>query len=269
VISHKSIGVSLIDSQQDIPACLVLQPPKLPIDTQHQILSFSQQVLEASCFGFMDRWLPSLLKERGWSCGAAIELTTGLRIIKKHLKNLPKGCLNTTGQSSFQRLTSIVTQLRHAAVHRLHLTSDQLLKQVHSAHLLAEALQDSGAKDMLGILYVQVDRCVKRMDHDMGVMEQEARRGLLQIKMQRDALRQSELVLQKSIAQQQVDIPSAAGQELIGSIDTIINTQSPNRDGEIKSTVSRDQNVKYTGCNSIVVDEADIESDEDRLRAEL
>jgi hypothetical protein len=202
VISHNSVEVSVINSQQDLPACLVLQPPKLPIGTQHQLLSFSQQALEASCFAFMDRWLPSLLKERDWNCGAAIELTTGLRIIKKHLKNLPKGCLNTTGQSSFQELASIVTRLRHAVVHRLHLTSDQLLKQVHSAHLLAEALQDSGAKDILSILYVQVDMCVKQMDHVMGVMEQEARRGLLQIEMQRDALRQSELVLQTSIAQQ-------------------------------------------------------------------
>jgi hypothetical protein len=41
----------------------------------------------------------------------------------------------------------------------------------------------------------------------MGVMEEEARRGLLRIEMQRDALRQSELVLQTSIAQQQIDIP--------------------------------------------------------------
>jgi hypothetical protein len=144
-----------------------------------------------------------------------------------------------------------------------------LLKQVHSAHLLAEALQDSGAKDILGILYGQVDMCVKQMDHVMGVMEQESRRGLLQIEIQRDALRQSELVLQTSIAQQQIDIPLAAGQELIGSISTMINPRSPNRDGEIKSTVTRDQHTRYTGCNSVVLDEADIESDEDRLRAEL
>jgi hypothetical protein len=49
----------------------------------------------------------------------------------------------------------------------------------------------------------------------------------------------------------------------------MINSQSPNRDGEIKSTVTRDQHTRYIGCNSVVVDEADIESDEDRLRAEL
>jgi hypothetical protein len=32
---------------------------------------------------------------------------------------------------------------------------------------------------MLGILYIQVDRCVKRMDYGIGVMEQEVRRRLL------------------------------------------------------------------------------------------
>jgi hypothetical protein len=217
----------------------------------------------------MNRWLPSLLKERGWYCGAAIELTTGLRIIQKRLKNLPKGCLSTTGQPCFQELTSTVIQLRHAAVHRSHLTSEQLLKQVHSAHLLAEALQDIEVKDILGDLHIQVNRCVKQMDHEIGVLEQEARRELLQIEMQRDTLRQSELVLQNSIAQQQIDIPLVVGQELIGSISTMINLQNPNRDRKMKSTVTRYHHTKYTGCDSVVVDEADIESDEDRLRAEL
>jgi hypothetical protein len=190
-------------------------------------------------------------------------------MIKKHLKNLPKGCLNTSGQSSFQELTSIVTQLRHAAVHRIHLTSDQLLKQVHSAHLLAKALQDRGAIDILGVIYVQVDKYVIQMNHDMGVIQQEARSVLLQIEMQREALRQRELVLQKSIAQQQIDISSVAGRDLIGSMITITNPQSSDRDGEVKSTLTRDQHSRYTGCNSVIVDETDIESDEDRLRAEL
>jgi hypothetical protein len=217
----------------------------------------------------MGRCLPYLLEERGWDCEAAIELPRGLRMIDKHSKNLPKGCLNPTGQSSFQELTMIVTQLRNAAVHRTHLTSDELLKQVHSAHLLAEALQDSGAKDILGILHVQVNKFIKRMDHDMRIMEREARRGLLHIKMQRDALCQKEEILQKSIAQQQIDIPSAAGKELIELISSMIDPQRSNIDGEIKSTVTCDKHVGYTGCNSVAVDEADIESDEDRLRAEL
>jgi hypothetical protein len=98
-----------VDRQQKRSSWAVVQPLKFPIDVQHWILSFSQQILEASCFKFMYKWDPSLLQERGWNCGAAVELTKWLHIIKQHLNNLPKECLSTTGQASFGELSSIVT----------------------------------------------------------------------------------------------------------------------------------------------------------------
>jgi hypothetical protein len=57
--------VPAVKSAERVVTCLVLRPPKLPIDVQHRILLVVQQILEESCFKFMKECIPSLLKERG------------------------------------------------------------------------------------------------------------------------------------------------------------------------------------------------------------
>lgn len=96
------------------------------------------------------------------------------------------------------------------------------------------------------------------MDHDMDVMKQEAERRV----------RQLELMLQTTIAQQQNRISSAAGQGLIDSITTEFRLNLPNAAAEIKSTFTGDEHARNTG-GTIVIDEDDIESDENQLQTEL
>jgi hypothetical protein len=152
-----------------------------------------------------------------------------------------------------------ITQLRHTVVHRLHITSVQLLKQVHSAYILAEVLQDNECRDKLQTIHSEVDTWVKNMDHDTEVMKQETERKV----------RQLELMLQQTtIAQQQNEISSAAGQGLINSITTEFGLHHTNAAAEVKGSLSCDEHARSTG-GIIPIDEGDIESDENQLQAEL
>jgi hypothetical protein len=109
--------------------------------------------------------------------------------------------MNTQQQKCFKETLLYITRLRHTAVHRLHLTSIQLLKQVHSAYMLAKALQDNKGRNRLETIHLRVDARVKNMDHDTEVMKQELERRVCQL----------ELMLQTTIAQQQNKISLAAG----------------------------------------------------------
>lgn len=199
-----------------------------------------------------------MLEKCGWTCAAAVKLTNWVRVIKKHLDILPNGCMNTEQQKRFKETLPYIIRLRHTAVHRLHLTSVQLLKQVHSACILAEVLQDNECRNRLQTIHSRLDMWVKNMDHDMEVMKQEAERRVHQL----------ELMLQTTIAQQQNKISSAAGQGLVDSIITEFGLHPPDATAEIKSTFTRDEHAKDTGGN-ILIDEDDIESDENRLQTEL
>jgi hypothetical protein len=192
------LGNYILNSQGNRPFHVTLGLPVFPYDVQHRILSSSQQILEEACFRFMKRWLSSLLERRGWTCAAAVELTKWVRVIEEHLIILPNICMNTEQQKCFKETLPYITRLRHTAVHRLQLTSGQLLKQVHSAYMLAEVLQDNECRNRLQTIHLKVDAWVKNMDHDTEVMKQEAERRV----------RQLELMLQATIAQQQNKIPS-------------------------------------------------------------
>ncbi|KAH7563655.1 hypothetical protein J3E72DRAFT_419392 [Bipolaris maydis] len=251
-------GISIVNSQGNRPFYVTPRPSAFPYNVQHYILSLSQQILEEACFLFMKRWLPSLLEKRGWGCAAAVELTNWVRVIKKHLDILPDGCMNTEQQKRFKEILPYIIRLRHTAVHRLQLTSVQLLKQVHSAYILAEVLQENECRNRLQTIHLKLDTWAKNMDDDMEVMKQEAQRRV----------RQLELILQTTIAQQQNKISSAAGQGLIDSITTELGLHHLDVTAEIKGIFTRDERARDTGGN-IIIDEDDIESDENRLQTEL
>ena len=252
------IGISILNSQGNGPFHVTLRPSVFPYNFQHHILSSSQQILEEACFRFMKRWLPSVLKKYNWTCAAAVELTKWVRVIKKHLDILPNGCMNTEQQMCFEETLPYITQLRHTAVHRLHLTSVQLLKQVHSAYMLAGVLQDNEGRNRLETIHLRVDAWVKNMNHNTEVMKQEAERRV----------RQLELELQETIAQQQNKISLAAGQGLIESITSELGLHYPNAAAEVKGTLTCDEHAGNTGGITLI-DEDDIESDENRLQTEL
>ncbi|KAB2100037.1 hypothetical protein AG0111_0g11790 [Alternaria gaisen] len=261
-------GVHIASSRKTGSACLVLHHPRIPFQIQHRVLSVAQQILEESCFNFIRAWLPSLLEERGWRCAVAVELTKWLCVIKKHMKSLPENCMSIAERASFNRLVPIVAQVRHAAVHRLHLPSDRLLSQIYSASMLFEALREETGKASLQTMYAQVDTHVKKMNQDAEAMNQEGRKRIIQIQAEREKLRQDELLLHQSMAQQLINISVVAGQSLTQSMATAFPPSMPGAVGSSENMATEDERATNDDFH-VTINDTNIQSDEGQLQAKL
>jgi len=212
----------------------------------------------------MKEWLPLVLEKRGWGSAAACELTKWLRILRKHLKDLPDGCITIDGQAAFDNAAPTVAQLRHTVVHRLHLSSQEFLDQLHSARMLVEVLRDGETAARLHSLYTEVDKHARKMEHDTMTMQQVVHNTLVQIQKQKEALVQWEQSFLTHIAQQKNNIPVSAGQALDESVDALLDDHGMDKLVGKQPMASLNE-IAYGG----VVYQDDIESDEDKLKAEL
>jgi hypothetical protein len=124
--------------------------------------------------------------------------------------------------------------------------------------MLAEVLQDNEGRYRFDTIHLRANAWVENIDHNTEVMKQEAERRV----------RQLELVLQTTIAQQQNKISLAAGQGLIESITSELGLHHPNAAAEVKGTLTCDEHAGDTGGVTLI-NEDDIESDENWLQTEL
>jgi hypothetical protein len=244
-----------------------LEPHRFPYDIQHQILSRTQQLLEESCFNFVGLWLPSVLEKLGWNCAAAGELTEWLNILREHALDLPERCISTEGRALLNNVAPAVARLRHTAVHRLHLTPEAFLEQIHSACKLAEVLQDARSMSTLQALYRLVDTHAKKMECGVVAIQEEVGAKLDQINKQKEALVQQEHQLLSDAAQRNINIPIAIGQALLDSIAMVLIPDKPIVIMEKRSIGGRDKSDAQ--AYDVIFEDDDIESDEDRLQAEL
>lgn len=106
------------------------------------------------------------------------------------------------------------------------------------------------------------------MEHDIEAIQQEAGTTLLRLQRQKEALARREQQLLSDAAQQKIDIPAAAGQALVESINVLLAANEPNMAVEKQGMIRRDGNA-LDADYGVTVEEDDIESDEDRLQAEL
>ncbi|KAH9882691.1 hypothetical protein J1614_000056 [Plenodomus biglobosus] len=243
------------------------QPPRFPYETQHRVLSITQQLLEDSCFNFVKKWLPSVLEKYGWKCAAAGELTEWLYILKEHVRDLPDGSISREGWASLKNIAPVVARLRHTVVHRLHLDRDTFFRQIRSALILVEVLQDVRSMSILRTLYESVETHAKKMDCSTEAVQQEVDTTLLQVQREREGLAQRERELLSHAAQRNIDIPIATGLQLLDSINALLAPCNPNIVVEKQSIGGLDNNALHT--YGVIVEDDDIESDEERLQAEL
>jgi hypothetical protein len=133
--------------------------------------------------------------------------------------------------------------------------------------MLAEVLQDAGSMSTLQALYRTVDTRAKQMEHDVVAMQQEVHTTLIQIQTEKQELAQREQQVLSYAAQQNIDIPIVIGRALLESINTVPVPGKPTMIAEEQSIGGRD--ISAVRAYGVVVEDDDIESDEDRLQAEL
>lgn len=242
------------------------RPPKFSYKYQHHVLATIQQILEESCFNFTQAWLPAVLVESAWTCAAAVELTKWLEIMQKHLKTLPEDCIDESGRAMFKEIRPRLAHLRHSAVHRLHLAPDKVLEEVHAALMLAKTLRDGSCTSKLQALHTRLEETIGQTKHDTEAMQQEVNHAYLAIQRQRKALDRQEQQLRAYAAEQISRISEAADLSLLDCAYVLRDVRGPERGSE--QSIQCNKHSVVSDC-SVCVDEDDIESDEDQLKADL
>lgn len=191
-------GFTLTESLKEDETEPLSRPCLLPKNVQHRILTNTQSLLENSCFDFASRWLPTVLLENGWDCAVACELQRWVRVLKSHVTQLPDHALCGASTQSLEKIARSIPRLRHTAVHRLSLTTNELLELLASAIELTVVLQDQARAEKLKRLHDEVKAQVDSIGQSKNRISEELRPQLRRIEGMRAGLinREKHLVSQ-------------------------------------------------------------------------
>ncbi|QVM12790.1 U4/U6-U5 snRNP complex subunit dib1, variant 2 [Coccidioides posadasii str. Silveira] len=181
-------------SGTNIPGTKVrsLFPPYIPYKVQHAILSKIQTLLEKSCYEFTSKWAPALASERGWDCPEAIELNRWTGNMYYRLKNLPDGALDNRYNSDISSVFASLCGLRHAAVHRLHVSVRGLDDMIHNAIIFTGMIRDTTRECQLNELHLELKRITRSQELHLHFLENRLKDEFTKIRELREELNRRE-----------------------------------------------------------------------------
>ncbi|KAM7206477.1 hypothetical protein V8F20_002826 [Naviculisporaceae sp. PSN 640] len=131
-----------IDPSATTSELLEVSAHSLLFSAQLDILASVERILEETCFGFAQRYLPSVLLDNRYECSAAVELGVWAMILTEHREHLGATVCPTLQDASFPGLVEFMKSLRHTFVHRQLISAAYVFRLISSAADLANMLQD-------------------------------------------------------------------------------------------------------------------------------
>lgn len=165
-----------------------LYPIYIPYRAQHVILNEAQRLLEESCFDFIQKWLPSILEEKGWECASSVELTKSTQLLAVYSTKIPKEAFINLGATPLTQILYATNRLRHSAVHRLPNTARGIRDLCRCGYALAATLGDHARAAQLDGICNELDDKMETMKLNKNALEDAATAGLDEIKRQREEL---------------------------------------------------------------------------------
>ncbi|KAJ5904924.1 uncharacterized protein N7473_001840 [Penicillium subrubescens] len=104
----------------------------VPYQAQHFILQTMQRCLEQNAFQFAQKWLVSESQALGWTCPEALELHIFFRVLAKQQRKVRSDTFQEICRTVKDWQDSI-SNIRHAAVHRLAQDRSLLIEMSHAA----------------------------------------------------------------------------------------------------------------------------------------
>ncbi|OCK80284.1 hypothetical protein K432DRAFT_434859 [Lepidopterella palustris CBS 459.81] len=173
VETHKNPEQSASKAPFHIPS---LFPVYLPFATQHFLLVKVQTILERACFDFGQQTIPDIMQKNRWDCPESAELNLWATEFLKRQGVFHKR--KDIGQS-LENLFCSVADIRHAAVHRIHMAIEELER---NKHVLSSKLEET--RKSIAAQREELDRlekaAVSEMIREDGDYQQFAGRNLLQ-----------------------------------------------------------------------------------------
>ncbi|EXF76167.1 hypothetical protein CFIO01_03560 [Colletotrichum fioriniae PJ7] len=222
--TDKALGVTLA-SPPPHPGLPSLYPACLPYNTQHDILTTTQRVLEECCFYFATKWIPHVLHSQGWDSPSAVELTKWTKVFNRAGLSLPAHA-TTPANTSIKDVLFRTHQLRHIAVHRQPTTAREVSQHLRTALRVAETLQDVSRAAQLEDLMSEVDEKIKAMVLTKNVLENRTLFSLDDIRRQREELNRQEKELIENMVREDRDHKALIGRLLEAAVDDIFEKKA-------------------------------------------
>ena len=176
---------SLESVQHAIPE---LQPLYLPFKTQHNLLNALQRMLEDCCFEFGHAWVPDLMKDNGWREVEALELTQWTQWFPKIKASLPDGTIRQIEGKTVAEILSAVGVIRHAAVHRVRTSAEEILVMLGAAETFANLLYDESRVMQLENMKTEVNTRITAIEDNQTLMRRKLTEQLEDIARRRAEL---------------------------------------------------------------------------------
>jgi hypothetical protein len=122
--------------------------------------------LEEGCFEFAQQHFPQILKEHGWDCTEAVELTEWTKLFCQHSTQLEKNL-----SRPLDEVISLLRELRHSAVHRLRKTAAGIERLAENAQIFLEALNDSLRSEKVMLLRREIRSTIEELKRSKDLLE--------------------------------------------------------------------------------------------------
>lgn len=225
-----------------------LNPIYLPYQTQYKLLVKVQQSLERACFDFAILNLPKIVENEDWDCGEAVELNIWSKVLGEHRSKFLQDDLDELDKP-LQHLLDSITQLRHTAVHRLRISTEQVELFMADAESLAMLLRNQSCAVQLSQLRHETHQIVQDIKQKMHIIDSDYAAKMKEIAARRVELDRLEQQATADMLKEEQECRSLAGLSLLQVIDSpdtiIISAAASEEDTESDLEASG-----YRSCDS-------------------
>lgn len=188
---------------------------------QHVVLTAIQRLLEEGCFEFAQQYFPQILKEHGWDCTEAVELTEWTRLFCQHPTQLKENL-----SRPLDEVISLLRELRHSAVHRLRKTAAGVERLAENAQIFLEALNDSLRSEKVMLLRREIRSTIEELKRSKDLLEGRLLVQLKEIRVKRTELDKWEKKAKETMVLEDLQNLRDIGEGLENLVETLNSKQS-------------------------------------------
>jgi hypothetical protein len=231
-VSTKSTQQPQVQSKSKPPS---LYPVYLPFDVQHRLFGRVQNTLEMACYDFAQKKLGGVLEREGWDCAEAVELNRWPKVLLTYQSELYLENLEDSERSLSDLFTSI-TQLRHAAVHRLRLTANKALQFITDAEQVLKLLQIERPIRIVAMIRQQVQDAIGELERNKDLLESKLADTRKEFAARRAKLQLLERQAVENTIKEDKDFAIFIGtnlEEALNAPATVVHSQSSSTDDDL------------------------------------
>lgn len=139
---------------------------QIPYGAQHEVLLGLQRLLEDACFRFAQARHKNILKAQFWDCPEAIELNQFFKKLGTSSTQLGQGETMELSSASLTELVSSVSDIRHAAVHRLRLSTQDFEKAFNDSERLLILFGDKDTLAVVTNMHKKINDLLASLEHE-------------------------------------------------------------------------------------------------------